>query len=173
MEADEPTTTEALRRIRERRSTLDALLERLDTTTLLRAGPGGWTPADHLAHIAAWEQSLVALLAGTPRHAALGVTAETYAGGADAVNAEVYRLHAGRPLEEVLSFYRRSHEEVLEAVGKLSDADLLRTYSSFQPLEPGTDSGAPIIGWIMGNTADHYDEHIAWIRNIVVGDGAG
>lgn len=161
-----PTTAEVLGRISQRRAELDALLETFDHESLTRLGPDGWTLADHLAHVAAWEQSLVALLAGTARHAALGVSAETYAAGTEATNAEVHRLHAGQPLDEVLSFYRRSHEEVLAAVERLSGADLARTYSSFQPDEPGEDSGAPIVGWIMGNTADHYDEHIGWMKQL-------
>ncbi|HEY4670366.1 MAG TPA: DinB family protein [Tepidiformaceae bacterium] len=161
-----PTTTEVLSRIRERRAELDALVSALDPASMTHPGPDGWTPADHLAHVAAWEQSLVALLAGTPRHAALGVSVETYDAGPDAVNIEVHRLHAGRTLDEVMSFYRRAHEEVIAAVARLSDSDLTRTYSSFQPDEPGDDSGAPIVGWILGNTADHYDEHIEWIRRL-------
>lgn len=161
------TTAEVLARIRERRAELDALLATIDPHSLTRPGPDGWTLADHLAHVAAWEQSLVALLAGTRRHAALGVSAETYAAGTEATNAEVHRLHAGQPLDEVLSFYQRSHDEVIAAVERLTDSDLARTYSSFQPDEPGEDSGAPIVGWIMGNTADHYDEHIGWMKQLV------
>jgi len=69
-----------------------------------------------------------------------------------------------------MAFYRASHEKLLRAVGHLSDADLVRAYSIFQPGEPGTDSGAPIIGWIMSNTAGHYEEHIASIKQLI-GEG--
>lgn len=46
-------------------------------------------------------------------------------------------------------------------------ADLFRTYSYFQPDEPGEDSGRPIIAWIIGNTYEHYDEHRAWIEELI------
>ena len=46
----------------------------------------------------------------------------------------------------------------------LSDADLLKTYRHYQPDEPEENSGAPIIGWIAGNTYEHYAEHQAWVE---------
>ena len=56
----------------------DALLERVDTSWnelselvaklgpdgLARTGPDGWAVKDHLAHVAAWEHSLLALIEG-------------------------------------------------------------------------------------------------------------
>ena len=35
----------------------------------------GWTVKDHLDHIAAWEKSLIALLDGSNRAAAMGISA--------------------------------------------------------------------------------------------------
>jgi uncharacterized protein (TIGR03083 family) len=163
----EVSVEEALREIRERRADLDALLERLTPRQMVTAGDDGWTVKDHLTHLAAWEQSLVALLSGTSRHEALGVSEETYSSGFDAINEKVRESRAHLSLDDALAFYRTSHEEVLAAIARLSDGDLNRTYSSFQPSEPGKDSGAPIIGWIMGNTGEHYEEHIPWIRQIV------
>lgn len=49
-------------------------------------------------------------------------------------------------------------------LARLHDADLLKTYSEFQPDQPGEDSGAPIIGWIADNTYEHYAEHQAWVE---------
>ena len=49
----------------------------------------------------------------------------------------------------------------------LTDADLLKTYSHYQPDEPGEDSGSPIVGWITGNTYYHYDEHRVLIEALV------
>ena len=51
---------------------------------------------------------------------------------------------------------------MLAAVSKLSDTDLLRPYSDFDSTPPTLE--APIEGWIHGNTFEHYDEHIGWLR---------
>ncbi len=39
-------------------------------------------------------------------------------------------------------------------------------YSHYLPDEPGKDSGAPIIGWVIGNTNEHFDLHREWIENL-------
>ncbi|GAB4335609.1 MAG: hypothetical protein Kow0010_23150 [Dehalococcoidia bacterium] len=38
---------------------------------------------------------------------------------------------------------------------------------SYLPDEPGEETGAPIVGWIAGNTCAHYEEHLAWISDLV------
>jgi hypothetical protein len=34
--------------------------------------------------------------------------------------------------------------------------------------QTGALNGNPVIGWIIGNTYEHYHEHSSWIENIVV-----
>ena len=46
----------------------------------------------------------------------------------------------------------------------LSDEDLHRPYSYYQPGSPQT---AEVIGWIVGNSYEHYDEHRPWIEAIL------
>ena len=48
-----------------------------------------------------------------------------------------------------------------------SDADLRKTYSHYQPDEPGEDSGEPIMRWVAGNTYEHYAEHQEWIEALI------
>src|SRR5437588_10496967 len=54
-------------------ASLDQLTEGLTEAQLARPGPAGWSVKDHIAHLAAWNLSLVALLEGRDRDAALGV----------------------------------------------------------------------------------------------------
>ena len=56
---------------------------------------------------------------------------------------------------------------MLTTLAGLSDEDLFKTYSYYQPDEPGDDSGDPILNWIMGNTYEHYAEHQAWIEALL------
>ena len=55
---------------------------------------------------------------------------------------------------------------MLDALAPLSDEDLQRPYSDF---DPAATQGAdrPIIGWIVGDTYDHYDEHRGWIEELL------
>ena len=97
----------------------------------------------------------------------MDVDEATYRRGADAINEIVYEREKDRSAPDVLADYRQAHQELLAALAGLTEADLLKTYSYYQPDEPGEDSGAPIVRWIAGNTYEHYDEHRAWIEALV------
>jgi len=156
---------ELLERIRQARAALEQAIGRLSDEALVAPGPdGGWRVKDHLVHIAAWEQGIAALLRRQPRYAAMHVDERTYLSGADAINAAVYENNKDRSLAGVRATFREAHDDILAAIDALSDADLRKTYSHYQPEEPGKDSGAPIVGWIAGNTYEHYAEHQAWIE---------
>jgi hypothetical protein len=47
---------------------------------------------------------------------------------------------------------------------QLTDADLLRTYDSFQPDDAAADDPRLIWERIVGNTFGHYAEHQVWIE---------
>ena len=130
---------------------------------LTKVGTDGWTVKDHLAHVGAWERSLLALIEGENRAAAMGV-AETVE-GTDAINEEIRKLHSADTPEEALAYFRDSHTQMVAALRKLSDADLQKPYSAFQPSDP--DEKRPAIGWVAGNTYEHYAEHITWINQLI------
>lgn len=160
---------ELLSRMRRSRAVLEETIGRLSEAQLTAPGPnGGWSAKDHLAHLTAWEQGMVALLQQRPRYPAMGLD-EAAMQGADEerINAMLYARGKERSLAEALATFRASSRQVIEAVAGLTDVDLFRTYSYFQPDEPGEDSGRPIIAWIIGNTYEHYDEHRAWIEELI------
>ena len=65
----------------------------------------------------------------------------------------------------MLDYFRESHAALMVALGKLSDADLQKPYSHFQPTD--SKQKRPVIGWVAGNTYEHYAEHIGWIDHLV------
>src|SRR5262245_10750470 len=164
--------SDLLRRIEAGRSELEGAIARLDErqSTEIRDAQG-WAVKDHLAHLAAWERSIVFLLQGRPRYEGLGVDKAAYlatdADGFDRVNAVIQRQAAGQTLAATLAAFRAVHQELLATLDGLTDADLFRTYSSYAPDEPGAKTGAPIIGWIVGNSYEHYEEHLGWIRALL------
>ena len=130
---------------------------------LMRAAPDGWAVKDHLAHVAAWEHSLVGLIEGRDRVSAMGVL-EPVEKETDPINAAIQKLHAGETPEQVLKYFRDSHASLMAVLGTLSEADLQKPYSHFQPADP--DEKRPVIGWVAGNTYEHYAEHIGWIDQL-------
>jgi hypothetical protein len=134
-----------------------------DAGGLTRVEADGWTVKDHLAHIGAWERSLLALIEGEDRAAAMGVS-ETVE-GTDAINEEVRKLHTLDTPDEARAYFRDSHAQMVAALEKLSDADLQKPYSHFQPSD--SDEKRPVVAWVAGNTYEHYAEHITWINHLI------
>jgi len=145
---------------------LTALVESLGPAGLTLSGADGWAVKDHLVHVAAWEHSLLALLDGGDRRSAMGVPAadeET-----DAINAAVWALHRDKTPEQALAYFRDTHAELSQRLGRLSDDDLQLSYNHYQPNDPrDPNDDRPAVDWVAGNTWEHYAEHIAWINQLV------
>lgn len=166
-----PRKEALLRRIHESRGKLEAAVGRLSDAQMAEPGPDGWSAKDHLAHVAIWEESLLALLEGRDREAAMGL-APTPAWDLDAANAAIYERHRGLSLSAVRGLFQETHARVLAALANLTDADLLRPYSHYQPNEPPYNP-KPVVGWIDGNTWAHYDEHAKWIDEMMASPAVG
>jgi hypothetical protein len=145
---------------------LDELTAGLSQSQLTTAGPEGWSAKDHLAHLAAWNLSLIALLEGRDRDAALGVW-DVPSEDVDVVNDLMHRRHLGLVVDEVRALQLGSRQMVREALARLSDEDVSRPYAYFQPNDPRADGDQPVLGWITGNTNEHADEHLGYLRALV------
>jgi hypothetical protein len=159
---------ELLERLRASRAELNTVLDALTDDQLVSPrDAGGWSIKDHVLNIALWERSIVNLLRGAPRYEALGVDEDTYLEldehGLNAIMVAEWRQ---RPVREVLALYRDSHQQMLVVLDALSWDDLQQPYAHFLPDEPGAGDDRPVINWVLGNTADHYDQHREWIEAI-------
>ncbi len=148
---------------------LNAALDRLTPAQMTEIRDAqGWAVKDHLVHLAAWERSVVVFLQGRPRHEGLGVDEQLFhSGDEDAVNAAVQVQRKDISLDEALEELRRVHGQLLCLVAPLSDDDLYRANSDYQPEATGERDERPVIGLIYGNTANHFREHQAWIEHLV------
>lgn len=161
-----PSKAELVRRIELSRQALEARIRSVPTRELERPGPDGWSVRDHLAHLAAWERSVVELLNERPRHSALDATPEEFASGdTDTLNDRICDSRRRWTLAVVLTDFESVHEDLMAVLNGLSDDDLVRSYSSFQPHDPGEER--PVKGWVEGNTYQHFDEHREWIERIL------
>lgn len=145
---------------------LDALVESLGPHGLTIRGADGWAVKDHLAHIAAWEHSLIGLLDGRNRLEAMGVPGAS--DETDAINAAVWSLHRDKSPDEVLAYSRQTHALLIQVLSSLSDADLQLPYNHFQPHDPrDPDDNRPVVDWVAGDTYEHYAEHIDSMNQLV------
>ncbi len=121
---------------------------------------GEWSIKDHVAHICAWEKSLIALIEGKPRHQAMGIDERAYESGTEEANNAIYVLNKDRPLAEVLQDFRDTHSKLMDRLGELTEEDLF----DYRPYE---DNDACLAEYVLGNTCDHYAEHLEAIRSLV------
>jgi hypothetical protein len=157
---------ELLTRIEESRTELEEIIGRLSDAKLEDAGGSFWPAKIHLAHLAAWEAGVAALLQQQPRYAGMRLDEATFLQGETAINAAIYEQNRDKPVAEIVSFFYESHRQMMVALASLTDADLQKTYSFYQPDEPGEDSGAPIIGWVIADTFEHYEEHLPYLAGL-------
>ena len=128
----------------------------------------GWSVKDHLIHLTAWERSMAYMLRGKPRHRGIGVDEDLYLSGTyDDINAEVYRRTHDFHLEEALAQFRYAHQDLLQELRPLTDADLHQPYRHYLPDEPVEGEGPTAYDKIYSNTADHFREHLVWIKALV------
>jgi hypothetical protein len=127
----------------------------------------GWTAKDHLAHLAAWANSVLVMVRdGRPQWEGLGIDKELFEiEGYDAKNEVIRQQSADLPLKKVTSHLTDVHKEIVSIVEGMSDSDLMRPCSDF--VEGGQDF--EIVHKLNGNGPDHYDEHRAYIAQILKG----
>lgn len=134
----------------------------------------GWTVKDHLGHLIAWEEGIIALLRRQSRWEAMGVTAalaETRLADdtEDELNQHMRDQMQDLSLEEARERLRAANAELRSVVEAMDADELLRGYSHFAPDEPGEETGRPVLAWVVGNSSGHYEEHLPWIRAIAEG----
>jgi len=148
---------------------LDEFLGGLSAADMGWAGPDGWSVKDHLAHIAAWNLSLVALLDRRHRQAAMGLEGYPTTDW-DGQNEVLLGRYRDLVADEVRALVLGSCLMVVDALRGLSDAALMRPYREFQPQDLRTSfptSDHPVWLWVVGTTEMHVEEHLEYIRSII------
>ena len=159
--------TELMDRIAASYEAVEQLLAGLDGLQINHPGPEGWAVKDHLFHLAAWERGIAWLLGRRSRTEGMGVTPEEWqAHTMDEVNDLVHQRSRERDAAEALAVFREAHQAMLDALAPLEDADLQRPYSDFDPAATRY-ADRPIVGWIIGDTYEHYEEHLGYIRSLL------
>lgn len=128
--------------------------------------PAGWTVSDHVSHVTAWDQAVVALLRDrTPRQRTPQVSDAAWADSVDAINEEIRRRTMGRPVGTPQFERDATFANLRAAVAGLPDVDLERPGREFGLDEDGKFPREVLVSWLGG----HYDEHREYIATPVEG----
>lgn len=148
---------------------LSAYLDTLDDAAM--TGPvdaAGWTAKDHVMHLAVWADSMVAVMDRQPRWEAMGLSRDVWATieqGYDVINEAIRQQHAAASDAAVRDALERAHRRLVARADAMDADDLMRPYNHFQPWAVSRDQ--PLVGYLRGNTVEHYDEHRRYIEAIV------
>lgn len=113
---------------------------------------GAWTRRDVLAHIEAWERRVAALFGTLATGGDPGSGGE--AGTTDAINGRFFEENRRRALDDVRRGEGEAYEALVRLVEEAAEADL------FAPDRFAWTEGRPFSEWILGNTSEHYAEHL-------------
>jgi hypothetical protein len=143
-----------------------AMLTNKQLTQLTDAA--GWTVKDHLIHLAVWEDGICALLNKQNRAAQMGLDGDIWRkGGIDRANAIIHQQHQADSVADVEEKRQTIHDRLIKQIAIMSDEDLQRPYHYYQEHAPS--EGHPVYEAVVGDTFEHYDQHIDWIKLIVDG----
>jgi uncharacterized damage-inducible protein DinB len=158
------TIDDLVSQMEQSRAAFAAVIDGLSTAQL--AAPltaGGWSAADHMAHIAAWMEGILAALDGTSRWTVMGTDGPPGQAGFDTLNERLRVLHAAKTPAEVQAWLDATHVRTLARLRGMTIAELRRPYRHYQPGEARDDAEEPFLNWVVGDTVAHYDEHSGWI----------
>lgn len=140
---------ELIDRIRSSRAALEAALAEFKPEDMLRAGAGGWSLKDVIAHITWHERQMLGVL-----QARALVGSDLWNQPLEERNQAIYQENRDLPLETVLSEARATYDSLLQELGRLEDADL-HDSARFREM-PSEWKPWQILA---DNTYQHYDDH--------------
>lgn len=149
------------------RDRVQDVVERLGAARL--TGPtdaAGWTGKDHLAHLTAWERSLISWLQGGTRAEGLGVSEDLFASrDIETINEAIRQDTRACSLEEVLAEHDRVRGELREQVASMTLDDLHRPYSHYPPDDLDA-TVPPVYRRVLRVVGSHVDDHLGYIEAI-------
>ena len=134
---------------------LQKAIKKLTPEQMTTPDPGGWSPKDNLAHLAAWMDFMrEAHLNKKPAHEVMEMDAAVLAGlNEDGENAILFERNRNRTTAEVLAGLDSTYAKVVEALKKTPFADLMK------PIRDNDSEKRPVIMSVLGNTSEHFVEH--------------
>src|SRR5829696_3025424 len=153
-----PSKTELLRKVEAGWKELQNYLASLTYEQVTKpTDAAGWTAKDHLTHLAAWEDSVWAMLNYKPRAEYMGLTPEIWATeDYDAMNAVLREKYKDMTVPDLQKWFFGVHERLVEKIKSMPEEELMRPYHHYQP---GAKWDLPAMHWVIIDTYEHYDEH--------------
>ena len=159
---EKPTTkADLLKDIKEQRRRLEnSFKDLIDADMVKSEKPNEWSVKDILAHVTAWEKNFLKWYETGLRGEKQVMPEWGKPGIIDAINQQIYEINKNRTLGEVLTEFGTSYEIILKTVEEIPEDDM------FVPARYDWLGKNTLADYIIGNTSEHYAEHLAAIEAI-------
>lgn len=116
---------------------------------------GGWSPKDNLAHITEWMNILMGYhMDNRPAPGVTGLPPEVCARwDYEEINGLLFERNRRRPAGEVLEELGAVYQTLWDRLEAMSYDDLM------QPRRPDDPEKSPLMLWVLGDSAEHFEEH--------------
>jgi len=144
--------TQLLSESQEEYEALEQFLAGIDQTQMNQPGAlGDWSVKDTLAHLYEWQQMFMRWYTAGLRGENPPTPAEGYKWSQlPALNQMIYEKYTGQPLEVILTQFRISHQQTMQLIQSLPDADL------FTPGLYTWMRTSVLAAYLSANTGSHY-----------------
>lgn len=133
----------------------EQLLSQLTLGQILAAsGNGEWSVKDNIAHLMAWQRRTINLLQSVRDNRELPDPTPNMS--EDEINAMFYQQNKTLSLDKVLANLHSVQQQTISALQSLSEEDLNKPISWL--------GNRPVVGWVVGNNSEHYQEHTHYIQ---------
>jgi hypothetical protein len=159
-----PTNTnELLADIRQEWTALMDAVGKLPPEQFTALDAGCWSPKDNLAHLTEWMKILQGFhMDKRPAHEVTGLPREvTDKWDQEVVNRLFFERNRDCSGEAVREELERVYSEVIARLESMPFEELM------EPRYPEDPEKRPLLGWVLGNTSDHFAEHRAAIEKLL------
>jgi hypothetical protein len=134
---------------------LQDLIAKLDPARVQIADDEGWSPKDHIAHLAEWIRILMGFYMDLRRaHEVMGVAPEvTQAWDFEARNQLLLERSRRLSAEQVFDEFGRVYAELMARLNGMSFDDLMNPQHPFDPAR------RPLLLYVLRGTSEHFAEH--------------
>jgi hypothetical protein len=163
----DPSIPDLLKHIDEAYNEVASVVATLSDEQLQQTGADGWSPQDHIAHLATWERILLCRLTGGAECDALELDSAAYeALDLEGINRRSLELGRRATAERARAALLDAHFGVVAAL----ESPWPRAWD--EPWLPGHPERGTLYGNVVGNTCEHFEEHAESLRALLASHDA-
>jgi Protein of unknown function (DUF1706). len=139
------------------------MAEKLTDKQMTTPDQGGWSPKDNLAHLSEWMKVLMGYhMDHRPSHEVLGVSTEAVKDwDFNIINALLFERNRNRSRQDVLVELKQVYEQLTAKLESMTFEDFMKPRHADDPEK------RPLLGWILGDTTEHFSEHRETIEKTI------